>query len=697
MLPIELDVTNFLAYRDRVTLSFRGLHVAALTGPNGAGKSSLLDALTWALWGKARTNSADDLIHHGQLEMRVVLIFEQEDLRYRVIRQRKAGNRGQSLLEFQQWDASRESWQGISAATIRETQQLIEATLRLDYETFANSALLLQGQADEFTTRTPGQRKEVLAAILGLEQWTRYEERARSELQTLRADLIRLQGRIEDLSAEVARRTSYERDLAQAEEQAGQIGAKLQEAEQAWKTSEENRSRRDGLILREAEIDQRIRETQTALARQEAALEELEVQADVEALAAVAAQVSEKLQALYSKRERYVAADEKKRELETRCAHLSGVNKALGPETEPLKERIKTLRQTSVPECPTCGQPLTDSHREQVLMDLEREVEARRDQYRQNRDDIAKLEREIRAISSQQRDREAALSRQARLEKQAGELKAALQHAGDVKRLMQQGEEQAVRLRSALHDDQQLVKQARQERAVVEELVAGSLHSQDELDRLRLEKRLADERVGGARQKLAALDVLAEQLERSLKEQQEKEQEQSMYDTLRVAFGKRGVPAMLIESAVPELEQEANSLLHGMTDGRMDIRIETQREIQSGDLREALDIIISDELGSRPYETFSGGEAFRINFALRIALSKLLARRAGAQLRTLFIDEGFGTQDESGRAHLIATIQAIQPDFDRIVVITHIDELKDAFPARIEVEKTDTGSRLRIT
>jgi exonuclease SbcC len=169
-----------------------------------------------------------------------------------------------------------------------------------------------------------------------------------------------------------------------------------------------------------------------------------------------------------------------------------------------------------------------------------------------------------------------------------------------------------------------------------------------------------------------------------------------LLEELREAFSKRGVPAMIIETVVPELERSANELLTRMTEGRLHVRIETQREIKSGELREALDIIISDELGSRPYELYSGGEAFRINFAIRIALSKLLANRAGAQLRSLFIDEGFGTQDEQGRAELVEAINSVEQDFDRVLVITHIEELKDAFPTRIEVRKTPTGSEFSL-
>jgi exonuclease SbcC len=153
---------------------------------------------------------------------------------------------------------------------------------------------------------------------------------------------------------------------------------------------------------------------------------------------------------------------------------------------------------------------------------------------------------------------------------------------------------------------------------------------------------------------------------------------------------------MIIEAAIPEIEQEANQILSRMTDGRMHLRFDTQREKVTGGIKETLDIKIADEIGTRDYATFSGGEAFRVNFAVRLALSRLLARRVGAQLRTLIVDEGFGTQDAEGRERLIQAIHAIQEEFDLILVITHIDELKEAFPARIEVTKTPDGSQIEI-
>jgi exonuclease SbcC len=60
------------------------------------------------------------------------------------------------------------------------------------------------------------------------------------------------------------------------------------------------------------------------------------------------------------------------------------------------------------------------------------------------------------------------------------------------------------------------------------------------------------------------------------------------------------------------------------------------------------------------------------------------------------IDEGFGSQDAEGRQRLIEAINSVRDEFAKIIVITHLDELKDAFSARIEVSKHSTGSQVQV-
>jgi hypothetical protein len=196
MLPVRLTLRNFLAYRAPDPVILDGLHLACLSGPNGAGKSSLLDAITWALWGRARARSDQELISLGTDDMSVELDFEQENERYRVTRQRDRKRR-QGQLSLFIWDEKVSGgFNEISASTMRETQARINDLLRLDYDTFVHSAFLQQGKADVFTVKTPAQRKQILGDILGLDSWRYYEDRAKRQLREIDTALGNIDGRL---------------------------------------------------------------------------------------------------------------------------------------------------------------------------------------------------------------------------------------------------------------------------------------------------------------------------------------------------------------------------------------------------------------------------------------------------------------------------------------------------------------------
>ena len=215
---------------------------------------------------------------------------------------------------------------------------------------------------------------------------------------------------------------------------------------------------------------------------------------------------------------------------------------------------------------------------------------------------------------------------------------------------------------------------------------------QEQENQMRLE-------VGAARQKVAVLKDLKKRKKELESEREALNEQVKQLRQLERAFGKDGVPALLIEQALPEIEGKANQILDRLSGGTMSVRFVTQaayKDKKRDDLRETLDIQISDGAGTRDYEMYSGGEAFRVNFAIRLALSEVLAQRAGARLQTLVIDEGFGSQDSQGRQRLLEAISLVRPEFAKVLVITHLDELKDAFPNRLEVEKLDEGSTVRV-
>jgi len=257
-------------------------------------------------------------------------------------------------------------------------------------------------------------------------------------------------------------------------------------------------------------------------------------------------------------------------------------------------------------------------------------------------------------------------------------------------------EEARKEINLSLEADNRQKQELLHELTLLPEVLENLTRAENEYNALSTQQEQAQQVIGGIRVKLEYCHELESRKKEREKLLSQAGTEEDIYRELAEAFGKKGIQALLIETALPEIENEANRLLSRMTENRMHVKIDTQRETKKGDTIETLDINIADELGTRNYEMFSGGEAFRINFSIRIALSRLLARRAGAPLPTLIIDEGFGTQDSTGIERLRDAINSIQDDFEKIIVITHIDELRDAFPTRIDVTKTPEGSVISL-
>jgi len=260
-------------------------------------------------------------------------------------------------------------------------------------------------------------------------------------------------------------------------------------------------------------------------------------------------------------------------------------------------------------------------------------------------------------------------------------------------------EAQTAGRQSEIQTQQAQYEQAAQALALAESQSPDLDLAELQLRDLREQENQVRDEVGAARQKVGILMTLRARKTDFASRREALQKQIAHHRALERALGKDGVPALLIEQALPQIESKANELLDRLSEGQMSIRFVTQAEYKDkkrDDLRETLDIQISDGAGVRDYEMYSGGEAFRVNFAIRLALSEVLAQRKGARLQTLVIDEGFGSQDTQGRQRLIEAINLVKDDFAKILVITHLDELKDAFPSRIEVEKTERGSTVTV-
>jgi DNA repair protein SbcC/Rad50 len=151
--------------------------------------------------------------------------------------------------------------------------------------------------------------------------------------------------------------------------------------------------------------------------------------------------------------------------------------------------------------------------------------------------------------------------------------------------------------------------------------------------------------------------------------------------------------AWLLESALTSLIADASDLLLDMSSGQFELRI------QSKDI-EVIDH--NDADSTRPVRTLSGGETFQASLALALALSRQvssLAASGAAKLESIFLDEGFGTLDETSLDVVATTLENLAATGERMVgVITHVPALADRIPVRFQVTRTGAKSSIeRIT
>src|SRR5919106_4596126 len=173
MRPVRLRMKGFTAFRDEQELDLSGLDLFALWGPTGSGKSSVLDAITYALYGKAervegvREVGLSELVSHGQKRMAVTLELDVGGTRYMVTRTTPRSGSSTARLEVKEGTDWRSYGEG--ADRVREVNSAIQGLIGLDYDAFTRSVILPQGKFAEFLTGDAADRRKILIELLGLE------------------------------------------------------------------------------------------------------------------------------------------------------------------------------------------------------------------------------------------------------------------------------------------------------------------------------------------------------------------------------------------------------------------------------------------------------------------------------------------------------------------------------------------------
>ncbi|MFN3361704.1 MAG: AAA family ATPase, partial [Pseudanabaenaceae cyanobacterium] len=240
MIPQKLVLKNFLSHTHTV-LPLEGLHTACICGENGAGKSSLLDAITWVLWGKSRAEAEDDLIYQGQKEMQVDFTFLNRGNCYRVLRTRVRGQASQLEVQI----LSNGKFRSLTERGLRATQQMLNQQLQMDYETFIYCSYLRQGKADELMLKRPPERKQLLAEILQLDQYEVLADRAKDIARQTKGELTVINQQIDRLQQQLQTQSQVAAKLAALQQDRQRLREIIREQEaqkQEWEAQQRYRS-----------------------------------------------------------------------------------------------------------------------------------------------------------------------------------------------------------------------------------------------------------------------------------------------------------------------------------------------------------------------------------------------------------------------------------------------------------------------
>ena len=644
--------------------------------------------------------------------MQVELVAKSEHQQYRIIRRYLKNRTSSGVTDLQLQILSGDEYKSISGSTIAETQQSITNVFGMDYRTFANSVYLVQGKSDNFTISTPIERKEVLGKILNLTYYDMLVERSKDkarlsglerdatykQLESIETRLQELSGYQNQLDAIKTSLTNINLEISAQEDSLGMLKAQ----EKAIRQKNDELIRLQLTIKQKSELSQnlesRLLENNSRLSRLRTLSE------NIPCLGARISEVKQLLEQTYDHEQHAEQLRLAMQELANNVHLLRVMNDSLKQEGDNLRTKINLFSdQQKESHCPLCKSELSEIGHKNLLDSYDEEIKEKAVIYKSNKSLSEKDEEEHSKLKGQleyliRKQKEQQVVNQNLLVK----LEADYKEASTAKSDQEDCASLISELTSQLEGNRSDVATLSQELDVLRpaagalDTLLSSLSSMESAYSSNLERR---------GQLLGKYSLLEEQLadrKPLLDDMASKKlllhkltEDSQAYGDLAIAFGKGGIQALLIEASVPLLEQEANLLLSRMTDNRLSLTLETRRAKRSSrdaEQVETLEVYIADELGTRSYELFSGGEKFRINLALRIALSKLIAWRSGSPLTTLFIDEGFGTQDLSGQEKIVEVINSIQEDFQLIIVITHIDEIKEAFPLRIEVSKTEQGS-----
>jgi DNA repair exonuclease SbcCD ATPase subunit len=677
--PKEFKFSNMFSYGEDNLIRFdKAQGIMGIFAPNASGKSSMWDALSFCIYDKtSRTNVSKNILNNRKDMFYCKFTFEIDGVDYFIERKAKYVRKKTSVkVDVNFWRENGDVVESLNGEQRKDTNKNIEKFLG-KFEDFVLTALSLQGNNALFIDKSQSERKEILSQFIGVDIFDKLYQKAADENRD-NATLIR-KFKSDDFTTKLANidtelktdKSEYKllemsqkalkeeddilnRQINKLNEKIVKLnsdsGVSIEELESRLKKLE---TKYKGLETTKSSLQERI----TFREEQQITLEEILDKFDEEDLEE-GINTLNTLKTNISKIESEIEKVNIKLEsLYERKDHLD--SHKYNEECDVCMENSKSILETK----DTVGSQIKDFNDnlqefEKEKLDLTIKIdslsnyEEEWDKYKDAKDKEDKLDREVSQLINKLSTTE---TEEIRLDAQVTQQKQLIDE-------YYKNEKQIIKN-----------KEIRENITSVREKQSGV---KDELKRINSDVLKLNGRV-------SALQNQKETIEDRIDEVKNLEQQSKLFDFYLNALGKDGVSYELIEKSLPMIEGEVNNILAQIVEFGMQLEIDG-RNINAY-------LVYGDQRWS--LEMCSGMERFISGLAIRVALINVCNL---PRPNFLVIDEGFGTLDSENLQSLFMLFTYLKTQFDFVMVISHIDSMRDVVDGLIEIKKVNGFSNVRF-
>ena len=697
----ELKLNNFLSHED-TQITFKENEKLLLDGKSGSGKSSITEAILWTLYGEGRSDNRS-LVRRGA-KMATTSLKLTDGQRETLIT-RTVSSAGKNTLTITQNTGSKGQFLPIERTGLKDTQDWIEKEfLRASYELFTNSVAYPQENENSFVKANASRRKDLLLEIVRAGNFDELYDKTRDAIRVNELESADISAKIdgfettirhseesankhdfykkevENATREIDVLTLSEKDLESQISNISHITRQIKDKKATWKILADNIS-----SINEQLLEDRL-EVET-----HRKIDIISAKKDVEQLEVLSSEIEgiEKELIMCAQAQRYINNHlSNKPSIFDYSKDIEVINKRLIPL---IKD---TGRCPAGEECPFVipikGQ--IDFLTEQITEKTEKGISEQKDLEAWEKEYVAlvpaKDTTELYNILGGLKDKVRKLSVSREVVIKYESFQATLE------KIKTRGIKFSEEINEASRKIEELSKEVTQLEQTLVNIDSNKINTELSRIRISLQQAQKDKNLASSGLTLAAnaQEMIKDASTRLVELQKgisEAVEEKESLELLKEAFSPRGIRAVVIDFLVPQLEEKINEVLDQMSDFR--IRLDTQAPKSSEEgVKEGLFITIKNGLGEEmSYENYSGGERVKVTMAISEALASL-QNSVGFRL----LDEAVTSLDSESTQSFVQVLLKLQEKFPQVIIISHIDLVKDIFEKRLNCVKINGISKL---